>query len=330
MDSQQLVQLGVLIFGSLSVFILIFTVTSLSKEKEVEKRYSKAIESRNLRAPRNEATERGAGRKQAVADTLSSIDNEKRKNKRVKLYVRLKRAGVNMSVQTFYTLSLTLGVVCASYAYIVVPTFSPVIFFCIFIVAAFGIPSWILAFLFKRRQAKFVDELTNAIDIIVRGVKSGLSINECIAIVARESAQPLASEFNEIVESHRVGMPIPECFERLCTRMPLAEVRFFSIVISIQQSSGGSLSEALGNLANVLRSRKQLTAKVGALSAEAKASAAVLASLPLIVMTLVNFTNPDYLVPLWTTFLGKFMLGAAAVWMLIGCVIMRKMINFKY
>ena len=168
-----------------------------------------------------------------------------------------------------------------------------------------------LARLTKRRQNKFIDEFANAIDIIVRGVKSGLPLPECLGIIARESPQPIAGEFTELVEQQRVGVPLTESFERMMARMPLPEVRFFAIVIAIQQQAGGNLSEALGNLSGVLRDRKRLQAKVRALSAEAKASAAVLGALPFIVMILVYITTPAYITLLWTTRFGQFLLACA-------------------
>ena len=110
----------------------------------------------------------------------------------------------------------------------------------------------------KRRQYKFIDEFANAIDVIVRGVKSGLPLIECLNIIARESPQPISGEFTELVEQQRVGVPLAEAFDRMMIRMPLPEVRFFAIVIAIQQQAGGNLSEALGNLSGVLRDRKRL------------------------------------------------------------------------
>src|SRR6185369_11687605 len=197
-------------------------------------------------------------------------------------------------------------------------------------VGAFGLPRWLLARITKRRQAKFTEEFANAIDVIVRGVKSGLPLPECLGIIARESPQPVAGEFTELVEQQRVGVPLSEAFERMMTRMPMPEVRFFAIVIAIQQQAGGNLSEALGNLSGVLRDRKRLQAKVRALSAEAKASAAVLGALPFIVMILVYITTPAYISLLWTSRFGQFLLACAGVWMTCGVLVMRKMINFKY
>jgi len=164
----------------------------------------------------------------------------------------------------------------------------------------------------------------------VRGVKSGLPLNECLGIIGRESPSPVREEFHELVEQQRVGVPLSEGFERMIARVPLPEVKFFAIVISIQQQAGGNLSEALGNLSGVLRDRKRLQAKVKALSAEAKASAGVLGSLPFVVMMMVYLTTPNYIAILWTAKMGQFLLLIAGIWMTMGLLVMRKMINFKY
>jgi tight adherence protein B len=149
-------------------------------------------------------------------------------------------------------------------------------------------------------------------------------------VIARESPEPLAGEFRNVVEQQRLGVPLGDALERMYDRVPLAEVRFLTIVIAIQQQAGGNLSEALGNLSGVLRDRHMLALKVKALSAEAKASAMVLASLPPGVMFMVYMTSPGYMMPLFTTTPGRFMIAAGAVWMMIGVLVMKKMINFKF
>ncbi len=332
MLSPELVQMGVLMLGALAVASLVFTFAFpyLSGEKQTEKRMKGVTENRASRTARRAAAEQGAQRKQAVADTLKTIEEQQKKSKKVTLRTRLRRAGLDISVRTFYMMSVVCGLGFAAGIYTMVPGLSLGALAIIGCVGAFGLPRWIVSFLTKRRQNKFLNELPNAIDVIVRGVKSGLPLNECLGIIARESADPLRSEFQEIIDEQRVGVPLGECFDRMCMRMPLAEVRFFAIVIAIQQSAGGNLSEALNNLSGVLRARKQLKAKVGALSAEAKASAVVLAALPFIVMGLVYMSTPSYMEPLWTTTTGKFMLGCSAVWMTCGVLVMKKMINFKY
>ncbi len=194
----------------------------------------------------------------------------------------------------------------------------------------FGLPRWFVARSAKRRQAKFLVEFANAIDIIVRGVKSGLPLNDCLQIIATETPEPVKSEFIDLIEQQKVGVPLARAFERMHDRMPLQEVNFFAIVIAIQSQTGGNLAEALSNLAQVLRDRYRLQAKVRAFSAEAKASALIIGSLPPCVMGIVYFTTPTYIDLLFTEKLGNVMLMVSATWMLIGVLVMRKMINFDY
>ncbi len=140
-------------------------------------------------------------------------------------------------------------------------------------VGGLGLPRFVLAKIIQRRQKKFLAELANSIDIIVRGIKSGLPLNECLAVIAKESPEPVAGEFAEVIEQQRVGVTLGDALERMTHRMPLAEMKFFAIVIAIQQQSGGNLAEALSNLSGVLRDRFKMQMKVKALVGEAKASA---------------------------------------------------------
>jgi tight adherence protein B len=230
----------------------------------------------------------------------------------------------------FWIASLVCGTLVGAAIWLTAPSLPIVVPVLGAFVGALGLPRWILARLTRRRQFKFIDEFANAIDVIVRGVKSGLPLVECLNIIARESPQPISGEFTELVEQQRVGVPLNEAFDRMMVRMPLPEVRFFAIVLAIQQQAGGNLSEALSNLSGVLRDRKRLQAKVRALSAEAKASAAVLGALPFVVMGLVYITTPSYIALLWSTKFGQFLLVAAGFWMTCGILVMKKMINFKY
>ena len=195
---------------------------------------------------------------------------------------------------------------------------------------AFGIPRWLLSYLKKRREAKFLNSFPDAIDIIVRGAKTGLPLLDCLKIISLEAQEPVRSEFRTIVESQAVGLPLGEACGKLYERMPLPEANFFGIVVTIQQRAGGNLSEALGNLSRVLRDRKKMKAKIKAMAQEAKASATIIGVLPIAVMTLVYLTSPDYISLLWTEPLGRVMLGASACWMSMGVWVMKKMINFDF
>jgi tight adherence protein B len=196
--------------------------------------------------------------------------------------------------------------------------------------AGFGLPRWMLSFLKKRRERRFIEVFADAVDVIVRGVKAGLPLGDCLKVIASDAEEPVKSEFRAIVETQAIGMPLGEACTRLYESMPLAESNFFGIVISIQQKAGGNLSEALGNLSRVLRDRKKMKAKIRAMSMEAKASATIIGSLPVAVLILVYITSPNYIELLWTTELGRLMLAGCVVWMAIGVFVMKKMINFDF
>jgi tight adherence protein B len=196
--------------------------------------------------------------------------------------------------------------------------------------AAAGVPRWVLSYLKKRRERRFLNVFPEAVDVIVRGIKAGLPLLDCLKMIAAEAPEPVKSEFQAIIETQTVGLPIGEACVKLFERMPLPEANFFGIVISIQQRSGGNLSEALGNLSRVLRDRKKMKAKINAMSMEAKASAMIIAALPVAVMLLVYLTSPKYIELLWTEPLGRMMLATSLVWMSMGVLVMKKMINFDF
>jgi len=300
----------------------------LSADRQKDKRLASVARTRT-RSIGGLPAEVQSSRKKSVADTLKEMDQRKKANKKITMGLRLERAGLKQTPRDFYILSATLGVIVSGIVYGILELPIGAVVVAVF-VGGLGLPRWILNKITKRRQAKFTAQLANAIDVIVRGVKSGLPLNECLQVIARESPEPLAGEFRNIVEQQRLGVPLADGLERLCERMPLAEVRFLTIVISIQQQAGGNLSEALANLSGVLRDRHMLALKVKALSAEAKASAIVLASLPPGVMSMVYLTSPDYMKPLFTTTIGHFMIAIGAFWMLTGVLVMKKMINFKF
>ena len=179
----------------------------------------------------------------------------------------------------------------------------------------FGVPRWLLAFLKKRRENKFLHNFPDAVDVIVRGVKAGLPLGDCLRIIANESPEPVKGEFRTIVEAQTVGISMGDACAKLYERMPLPEANFFGIVVSIQQRAGGNLSEALGNLSRVLRDRKKMKAKIQAMSMEAKASAVIIAALPFAVMILVYISSPNYIELLWTHPTGRLMMACCAAWM---------------
>jgi tight adherence protein B len=332
LDSTDLMIGVLLLLGALSVAAIIYLLVNpyLSGERRVDKRMQSVTENRARRGVGKVQAEITQNRKRQVAETLEELEQREKARTKVTMRLRLERAGLDMTPRSFWIASIGCGLLVGLGIFVSAPNLPILVPLLGAFVGTWGLPRWILARLIRRRQFKFIDEFANSIDIIVRGVKSGLPLIECLNIIAREAPQPIAAEFTELVEQQRVGVPLSQGFGRMMTRMPLPEVRFFAIVLSIQQQAGGNLSEALGNLAGVLRDRKMLQAKVRALSAEAKASAAVLGSLPFVVMILVYITTPAYIALLWTTQFGQLLLVAAGIWMSMGVLVMKKMINFKY
>jgi tight adherence protein B len=271
-----------------------------------------------------------AQKRKNVAAMLKDVEkNRTAKKEKPTMRRRLERAGFpKTSPRSFW---MICGIVAALAASVAIMTHQkPLIILLAVFVVGLGLPRWVLGFLAARRKKKFTEHFATAIDVIVRSVKSGLPTNEALRIVAREAAEPVGGEFNNLVESMKVGVTMDQALKRMMESMPTPEVGFFAIVMTIQGKSGGNLSEALGNLAFVLRDRKRLQGKIKAMSSEAKASAGIIGSLPPAVMMLVYVTTPAYIMKLFTERAGNVMLAVCVIWMSCGIMVMRKMINFKH
>ena len=319
----------VALFGMVATAIggvaYVFIYPLLSGERKVEQR--RANVARAEPAARVARTQQRSRREQ-VEETLKEIDVKANKPKRLPLPMKIAQAGLSWSKNQFLMISAGLGLVGFLAVFAMAGSLLPALG--VGFAAAFGVPRWLLSFLKKRREKKFLNHFPDGVDVIVRGIKSGLPLLDSLKIIALDAQEPIKSEFKAIVETQTIGMPIGEACTKLYERMPLPEANFFGIVISIQQKAGGNLSEALGNLSRVLRDRKKMKAKIQAMSMEAKASASIIGALPLCVGTLVWLTSPDYIELLWTAELGRFMMMGCAVWMSIGIFVMKKMINFDF
>ncbi len=320
--------LGAIAFAAV---VFVFLDPYLSGDKNRERRVAVVTEARSKKVAKRSAAETAANRRKAVSDTLKDLETRQTQEK-VTMRLRLEQAGLEATPHQFWIASGICGAVIAALCLLFIPESnrSTLATVASTFIGTFGLPRFILFKLTKRRQTKFVSELANSLDVVVRGVKSGLPLNECLGIIARESPEPLASEFREVIDQQRMGVTLSEALGRLADRMPLPEVRFLTIVIGIQQQAGGNLSEALGNLSGVLRDRFRMSMKVKALSSEAKSSAIILASLPPTVMVMVSMSTPDFIQPLFTTKTGTMFITFGLIWMVVGCLVMRKMINFKY
>jgi tight adherence protein B len=275
------------------------------------------------------SADNNAQRRKNVSALLKDLEKQQaEQKKRVTLRRRIEQAGLTITPRSFWLLSATAALLAVAACRITGQGLLATLL--VAIPVGLGLPRWVLNFLKGRREKAFTNNFANAIDVIVRSVKSGLPTNEALKIVAREIPDPVGSEFNKLVEGLKVGVTLEAGLKKMYESMPTAEVSFFAIVMTIQQKSGGNLSEALSNLSFVLRDRKRLQGKIKAMSSEAKASAAIIGSLPPGVMGIVYMSAPAYIGMLFTERMGNIMLAGCVVWMTIGILVMKKMISFKH
>ncbi|MDD1527931.1 type II secretion system F family protein [Bradyrhizobium sp. A11] len=322
----QVLALAFLATAAVGGIAWVFLYPLLSGERKAESRRASISRADAPMAKQSEKSQRS--RREQVETSLKDLEARRQQEKSVPLNIRLSQAGLDWTPQKFWIVSAVVaGVLFAAALFVGGGLLGAA---GLAFAGGFGLPRWALGFLKKRREDKFLKALPDAVDVIVRGIKAGLPLFESIKVVAADSPEPLRSEFLAIIETQAIGMPLGEACSRLYERMPLPEANFFGIVISIQQKSGGNLSEALGNLSKVLRDRKKMKEKIQAMSMEAKASAGIIGSLPPIVMFLVYLTTPHYISLLWTHPTGQLMLVGCVIWMSIGIMVMKKMINFDF
>jgi tight adherence protein B len=273
--------------------------------------------------------DKSAARRRQIQETLKQFEEtEKKRKKKITIRQLIHQAGLDITMQAYVIACVVVAVVLFLGTLVAgVPIYVSVVAAA---VGAFGLPRWFLNRLATRRREKFLHDFADAIDVMVRGIKAGLPVSDALKVIAKETPPPVGPEFSEVVEGQRVGISIDQGLERMYERMPLAEVNFLSIVMAIQAKTGGNLAEALGNLSKVLRDRKKMKQKIQSVSQEAKASAMIIGSLPFVITGGMLVLNPTYLLPLVETEIGNVMIAGSAIWMGIGVIVMRQMINFDF
>ncbi|MBU1287964.1 MAG: type II secretion system F family protein [Alphaproteobacteria bacterium] len=328
-----------LAFLALAGIGLAFTSGEGDAAKKRAKAIGAGVSAGKVRGKVHDENSKRRAKTEAMLDNLRKQDKERRKSITPRdVASKISQAGLELPVTAFWIGSFVLGLVCAFVIYLsgadglVISGISfkskPVMIAGAFLAGSLGLPRYILGFLTKSRYKKMINQFADALDIIVRGVRSGLPLNECIRIIAKESSEPLRKEFVTLADNLAMGAGLDRSLNSFYKRVPLQEVNFFVIVLMIQAKAGGNLSEALGNLSTVIRARKMMREKVKALSSEAKASAMIIGVLPFAVGLMVFMTTPDYIMQLFITETGHVILAVAATMMGMGVMVMRKMINF--
>jgi tight adherence protein B len=270
---------------------------------------------------------KGVDRRKQIQDQLRKQEEMRKQSSKAPLSIQMERGGIQGSVASLYIKFVIFGAIVT--AALIFMGFKP-----LFAVAALPVCAVILTpkfvkFRINRQQKRFIAEFPNAIDILVRGVRTGLPVNEGMRVIAREVPEPVSTEFRIITESTGVGVTLEDALARFYNRMPLSEVNFFNIVLAIQKQTGGNLAEALGNLSTTLRERKKLKNKIKALSSEAKASASIIGSLPFLLAVVLFLVAPDYISLLFTESQGHYMILGGLFWMGCGIFMMKTMMDFE-
>jgi tight adherence protein B len=332
---ENLTNLDPMIMGAVGVLVLALVIVSVGLLNSVYGARAR-LERRlgnvgggpvGVRGEKGSAKTQTGMRRKDIEAKLKVAEQMKRQQRGYKLQEKLIQAGVKTSPKRFWLYSVLSGLFFAVLVYAasrIVYTIPAAL-----LVGMFGIPRFILRSMVNRRLKQFTANFANAIDLIVRGVKTGMTVAECLSIVGKEMPDPIGMEFRHITESIQMGVTMEECLNRLIARVPTNETRFFSIVLITQQTTGGNLAETLAKLAHILRDRKKMRDKIKALSSEAKSSAAIIGCMPFAVAGVLTFTAPDYVSLLVTTNAGNWCLVVGAGTMTTGILVMRKMINFE-
>jgi tight adherence protein B len=319
MRSLIIAALVVIVVGAL---LYAFLDAELAQKEKTEKRlrnFAKSSRVHNLELENQK-------RRKQMSDHLKALEDGQKR--RVTLSDRITQAGIKTTTFNYFAFC---GAMAIAGFFIGMAMFQSLFFAaCCAVIVGAGVPHWGLGHLRSKRLKKFSNDFPDTIDVIVRGVKSGLPLLECIKIIANESEDPIRSEIVTVLSEQNMGMSISDAFDRMSRNVPIQEVRFFSICITLQQKTGGSLADSLSNLSRVLRERKKMKNKIQAFSSEAKSSAMIIGSMPILVGLLLMLIAPDYIGLIFSTSTGVVVMICSGVWMCIGIFVMHQLINFDY
>ena len=242
--------------------------------------------------------------------------------------LRLERSGLPLAVGDYLLICLGLGVL-ATLTMVFVYDFALIINLSVGVVVGLGLPHFVVGFRTKQRMKKFQAQLPDALDLIVRGIRSGLPVTEAINTIGEEIQDPLGTEFRQVSDQVRIGVNLDEALWTSARRLQIPEFNFLVISMAIQQETGGNLAEILEKLADMVRRREQMRLKIKAMSSEARASAMIIGSLPFIMAGILFFVNPGYIERLFVDPRGWVMIGMGLTSLTLGLGVMAKMVRFE-
>ena len=243
------------------------------------------------------------------------------------LAMRLNRTGKGWTLSHY--LYASVGLTVAATLLIFLKTGAFLLALGVGVLVGAGLPHMIVGFFIKKRLNGFTSKFPDGIELLVRGLRSGLPVTETLGVVATEIPGPVGQEFKAVTERIKIGRTMEEALQETANRLGTPEFQFFVITLAIQRETGGNLAETLSNLADVLRKRAQMKLKIRAMSSESKASAYIVGALPFIVFTLIYMINPSYIGGFFEEERLIVVGLGGLVWMSIGGFIMAKMVSFE-
>ena len=322
MDTLQLLLLSGVIMSVLMVGYMLATGTSASKARQ------RRLQAVRYRHSESTDTKVESQLKKAIAARKPRMHKVAGSDSRIAaLAVRLDRTGKKWTLSQYFYSSAGLALAVAVLVYL--RSGALLLSLGIGIAVGAGVPHMVVNRFIKKRTNQFNAKFPDAIELLVRGLRSGLPVTETLSVVAQEVPGPVGEEFKSIVERIKIGRTMEESLQETGDRLGIAEFNFFCITLAIQRETGGNLAETLSNLADVLRKRAQMKLKIRAMSSESKASAYIVGSLPFIVFGMIFWINPDYLGGFFSD--DRLIVAGLGgmVWMSIGAFIMAKMVSFE-
>jgi tight adherence protein B len=321
----------ILIFGGLIVVGLLVIIAALLAGDANSKRFKRRVD--QVMTGRKAVSQAGPSvnvRKRTSESNIAFFDQliKSALPRREELRARLLRAGLDITLGKYLSISGVCGLVL--FGLVAATGFVPLIaavFLGLF--GAIGLPYAFITLLAKRRQAKFISQFPEAIDLMTRGIKSGLPISEAIKNAGEEIADPVGSEMRKVTDGVKMGNKMEDMLWESAVQLDLQEFKFFTVSLAIQSETGGNLAETLENLSNVLRGRRQLKLKIKALSGEAKASAYIIGSLPFVMAVLIYLVNSNYIMDLFIDPRGHILIGLGLASFAIGATVMYRMVKFE-
>lgn len=322
----EVIILLVLVLGAVGVAVWFIALSPAAKNRRKMKERMKTLNKKQLAVEGSTSTPEMRLRRDGERTAMDKLARRLLPNPDI-LKAKLEASGKNLTIGKYMGMCIVSGLLAAG-GYLMFTDYPSSLAPFVAIGGGLYIPHWLVKRWIKKRQDAFVDNLPEALDMIVRGVKSGLPVAETVVVVAEETEGVVAEEFQRVTEDARIGMTLEAAMWAAAERLSAPEFKFFVVVLTVQRETGGNLAETLENLSELVRQRRQMKLKVKAMSSEARASQYILGGLPIAIGGLLLLISPDYIMILFNTDGGNTILIIGGVMMTMGWLVMDRMVKF--